>query len=367
MMANVKNSALALFACLWVSACAPSTMAPSITDADAVKEANLQKEIAVKAENAKMQHLQNVARPILIANAELCEDKTAPYLGMLTQTQETTGKEYKETVAALYGVGEWPTVTLITEKSPASKAMKIGDMITHINGEELKPGKAGHERMGKIIDDLQGAEPMDLTVLRNGEAGKVIIQTQHACDYPVFLSNTDNVNAYADGKAVYVTTGMMRFVESDEELALVIGHELAHNTRNHMQAKRGNAIVGGLLGAVVTVATGVDVTSLGANIASGANSQGFENEADYVGMYHTARAGYSIDKAPALWRRMGASNPAAIHLAGTSHPSTAKRFLSLEATAKEIAEKRTKGLPLIPEERDPSSRSESQKPKGLNN
>ncbi len=366
-MALLKNSALGVLACIMVSACAPSTMAPSITDADAVKEAQLQKEIAVTAENEKMQHLQNVARPILIANAELCEDKTAPYLGMVTQTQATTGKEYKDTLAALYGVGEWPTVTLITNKSPASKVMKIGDMVTHINGEELKSGKAGFDRMGKILDVMQGGESIDLVVLRDGVAGGVTLQTQKSCDYPVTLSNTDKVNAYADGKAIFITTGMMRFVESDEELALVIGHELAHNSRKHMEAKRGNAIVGGILGAVVTVATGVDVTRLGADIAAGAHSQGFENEADYVGMYHTARAGYNIDTAPSLWRRMGASNPAAIHLAGTSHPSTAKRFLSLEATAKEIAAKRASGQPLIPEERDPSSNNEPQEPKGLNN
>lgn len=353
--------------CATLSSCAPSTMSPKITDADALKEVRLQKEIAVKENNKQMQRLQNVARPILVNNAPLCGEDISPYVGILTHSKSTLPKEYEDVISALYGVGEYPTVVLMADKSPASKVMQLGDMITHINGEALKPGKAGHQKMNDILDEMQGGEAMEMTVIRDGVAGAVTVKTDQACDYQVLLANGDSVNAYADGNNVFITTGMMRFVESNEELALVIGHELAHNSRGHMDAKRSNAIIGGLLGAVVTVATGVDVTSLGSNIASSAHSQAFEYEADYVGMYHTARAGYNIDNAPALWRRMGASNPSAIHLAGTTHPSTAKRFLALEATAQEINNKRAQNIDLIPEEKDSSADYEERAPNALNN
>ena len=52
----------------------------------------------------------------------------------------------------------------------------------------------------------------------------------NVCDYPVLLGDDDALNAYADGNNIIITRGMMRFLESDRELALVIGHELAHNS-----------------------------------------------------------------------------------------------------------------------------------------
>ena len=55
------------------------------------------------------------------------------------------------------------------------------------------------------------------------------------CSYPVRLVNDQIINAFADGKNIIVTAGLMRFVESDDELALIVGHELAHNTMEHIQ------------------------------------------------------------------------------------------------------------------------------------
>ena len=78
-------------------------------------------------------------------------------------------------------------------------------------------------------------------------------------------------------------------------------------------------------------------------------SQEFEAEADYVGVYHAARAGYDTRKAAYFWRRMAAAHPRAIGLQGTTHPSSANRFLAVEAASKEVAEKRAGGTRLVPE------------------
>ena len=57
---------------------------------------------------------------------------------------------------------------------------------------------------------------------------------------------------------------------------------------------------------------------------------------------------------------MGAANPASIHLAGTSHPSSAKRFLAIEKTWDEIREKKVAGLSLRPELENPKAASTDQ-------
>ena len=343
---------ISLAAALILVSCAPTTQTPMISNELASQEAELQRELAVKENIKYARRLENVAAPILMANAELCGDLITPYIGAEFLTKDAVGKDYQNTMANLYGVGTRPTVTIIGKKTPAAAKLKIGDMVTHVNGTALPEGKNSLKVLQDTLVKNANAAPMEFTIDRAGKTQNIRMNPVHACNSPVRLATSDAVNAFADGKTIGVTKGMMRFVENDIELATIIGHELAHNTRSHLNAKRGNAMIGGILGAVASVAIGVNVTDLGAQIGAGANSQGFESEADYVGLYHTARAGYSIDQAPNLWRRIAASNPSAIHMAGGSHPSTAKRFLALEATVKEIKSKKARGAKLAPEERE---------------
>jgi predicted Zn-dependent protease len=83
---------------------------------------------------------------------------------------------------------------------------------------------------------------------------------------------------------------MMRFA-NDAELVGVLGHEIAHNAMGHIEARKKNALLGGLLGAILDVAAATQgVNTQGQNTANfmaaaaRAFSQDFEREADYVGM-----------------------------------------------------------------------------------
>jgi predicted Zn-dependent protease len=184
----------------------------------------------------------------------------------------------------------------------------------------------------------------------------VTVEPQPVCNYPVVIVDKPQINAYADGKAIYVYRGMMDFVRSDEELALVLGHEMAHDFRGHLDAKRKNAIVGQAIGAVfdVLLAAGTGVagttfSNMGGNLTAGAYSQDFEAEADYVGLYVIARAGYRIDEATNFWRRMAISSPGSVTMT-SDHPTTPARFVALQAAVKEINVKTAQGQPLLPNE-----------------
>lgn len=78
------------------------------------------------------------------------------------------------------------------------------------------------------------------------------------------------------------------------------------------------------------------------------------HEADYVGLYYAARAGYDPFVAEGLWRRMGMMDPKSITFART-HPATAERAVSMRQTATEINNKRALGLPLIPALKEPDA------------
>lgn len=334
-----------------VAGCAPTTSSPVADNSQTAKEAATQRELAVKKTFELNQRAINVAAPILMANAGLCGKLVTSYIGAQFATKDTLPKDVKNTVKSLYGVADNPTVILVAKNSPADGLLETGDIVTHWHGKTAPKGKKGMAFIGKALKDKKDSSPVSLRVLRSGVATDVVITPVTACNSPVKIADSNSINAFADGKSISITRGMMRFVNNDEELATVIGHELAHNSRKHIQAKKANAVVGTVIGAAISVAIGVNVTRLGTAAGSAAHSQGFETEADYVGLYHAARAGFDVSEAPQLWRRMAAENPKSIGFRGGSHPSTAKRFLTLDATVNEINAKKEAGQDLVPEEK----------------
>lgn len=162
------------------------------------------------------------------------------------------------------------------------------------------------------------------------------------------------VNAYADGSMVHVTPAMLRFTENDDELAFILAHELSHNILRHPQRGGADATVGLVLGAVLDVAA----ASQGVNTQGGFGQMGgaigklrysipFEKEADYVGLYIMANAGYNPHLAAPVWRRMSQRDSNSINFA-TSHPSNPDRFVVINKVADEIDDKKRRGLPLLP-------------------
>ena len=333
-------------------ACAPTTRVPQISEEIAAQEAEKQRELAVLEFVKLYKRLQRVGFRILQANAPLCGKKIRYDWGFIYLTQESISKNYRQAYMHLYGIREYPTVLYVIPTSPAEKAgLKPGDVIYAVNNQHLLPGTKGIEKLSQVLRHNHG-EKIVLSIERKTKKLNIVIKPVCICDYPIILKNSDQVNAYADGQHVVVFSGMMRFLDSDDELALIIGHELAHNTMGHLQKQAVNRTIGTLLGAIVSELTGVNVTRIGTQTGQLLFSQEFEAEADYVGCYYAARAGYDVSGAAQLWRRMAATHPMAINLKGSTHPSTAKRFLAIEKTAEEIKQKIKRGEPLIPEKKD---------------
>jgi predicted Zn-dependent protease len=180
------------------------------------------------------------------------------------------------------------------------------------------------------------------------------------CGYDISLTRPkanegDTVNAYADGKSIFITSAMVKFTRNDDELAFILAHETAHNVMEHISGLQQNALVGMLAGMAADIAmasagggNGSTFTQLGGSLAGQAYSPEFEAEADYIGLYLAARAGYDISGAPDMWRRMSLDNPDSIYLTST-HPSNAARYVSMRKTVAEIQGKQARGLPLVPE------------------
>lgn len=209
---------------------------------------------------------------------------------------------------------------------------------------------------------------MDYTIKLVGgriqAAGKAICQqitsTRNPCSYRFELDKENpGPNAYADGERIVVSPAMMRFTQNENELAVVLAHEYAHNAVGHPAKTQQNATLGTLVGLAIDsvansqgVGTGGAFTQLGGQVGVLRYSQAFEKEADYIGLYIVDAAGFDAARAADFWRRMAQQSPESIRFAST-HPTTPERYLLLTKTYREIESKRQIGMPLLPEKLPP--------------
>ena len=298
--------------------------------------------------------VEELAHPILVANAELCGDRVAPVLGISWVTRGDLGwgmEDYRDALEDRYGVARRPTVVNVVEGGPADRAgLERWDVLVSLDGTPVPVDRWYADTRDEFADALREAAAdgrIEVAVEREGRRISHAVNPATACASSVHLVEDDAVNAFADGRDVYVTMGMYRFVEKDLEMQAVIAHELAHNAEGHVARSIGNTAIGVILDAAVDAATGTDTGGAFGELAGLVFSKEFEREADYVSMYMLERAGIDAVEVPDFWRRIGVENPDAVVIAHT-HPTTAERFVNLDEAYREIVAKRESGAPMVP-------------------
>jgi len=157
--------------------------------------------------------------------------------------------------------------------------------------------------------------------------------------WQVNLVKSDQVNAFCmpGGRIGFFTGIIDKLKLTDDEIAAVMGHEIAHALREHGRDRQTKATATGLAsqlgGALLSAWTGYDVRG----IANGLGqvvvlkfSRDEEREADLVGLDISARAGYDPRAGIALWRKMAALNQSApIELLST-HPGGEHRIEQIQ-------------------------------------
>lgn len=340
----------------------PQTAYLQGTAQEIAHETEKQKALALQQELKQNKRLQNIAFPILARNKDLCGVHVGPYWGFSAWSIDDVAKTYKDVAIKLYDLGENTQVSSVVAGSPAAKAgLQSGDKIIAINGTEIKKGSAGTKQVFNLLD-TQKFSPATLTLQKKAKPHNVKINPAAACDFNVIYQDDDNsINASADGKNIYVPKGMMRFAQTDPELALVLAHELGHNAIEHSAKKQQNALGAGLAGLMIEVA----IAAAGGGTGNGsltrsmmdagaqAHSVGFEQEADYVGMYMMTRAGYPTANVASFWRRMASEGSSSSIYSRGSHPTSPERFVAIEKAHKEIAAKKASGKALTPNMQEP--------------
>lgn len=147
-------------------------------------------------------------------------------------------------------------------------------------------------------------------------------------------------NAFAlPGGKVGIYTGLLDLVESDDEIACVMGHEIAHVTARHGAERISQgliAVVGGLvLDASMQGKKNHDVFLAGYGLVAGGAvlkfSRNHESESDYIGIRYAAKAGYDPRAAISFWRKMAqAGSPGRLPAFLATHPTHERRIADLQ-------------------------------------
>lgn len=156
--------------------------------------------------------------------------------------------------------------------------------------------------------------------------------------------NSDDVNAWCmPGGKMAVYTGLINQIKpTDDELAAVIGHEMAHALREHSREQVSQQMATNIGLSVLSAVTGAGATAdLGGALSKVMftlpNSRTHEAEADRIGVELAARAGYDPRAAVTLWQKMGAlSSGSAQPEFLSTHPSAASRSADLTAAAAKV-------------------------------
>lgn len=342
-----------LFGCV-----APQMRTPTVSSEETRAEIGTQFKLVIDKWLEQNQKLQDISGRIRVANTEICNDFVSPYYGFDVWSLDSMGALnpiQKEVLTSKYQLRHNIKIKNIVANSPADKAgLKFGDEIDEIEGKKIPlDNKEAFKQLDKLLSNDQ-YKSITLKVWRSRKFVSIKIQPLKACLSEAYVGfNDKTINAFADGKNIFIARGMLNFIDDDDELATVVSHEIAHNAMKHNEAQQQNATIGGVLGLLIDFAaaaygvnTNGDFSRMGAGIAVQQYSVEFEQEADYVGIYFLKNAGYDISKTANFWRRMGAEHDNLY--TETSHPSPPQRFIAIQKTVDEIEKKMMNNQPLVP-------------------
>jgi predicted Zn-dependent protease len=184
--------------------------------------------------------------------------------------------------------------------------------------------------------------------------------------WEVNVINSKELNAFCmpGGKIVFYTGILEQLKLTDDEVAMIMGHEMAHALREHARERMGKTaatriganLLSGLLG---LGNTGDALLNMGGQLLTLKFSREDESEADLVGMELAARSGYDPRAGVSLWQKMAAANKGAPPQFMSTHPSSSTRIQDIQANLGKV-------VPLYDRADKPTQRFDAPQRNGAN-
>ncbi len=273
-----------------------------------------------------------IAFRIKTANLPLCA-RHGYDIGAVVHTLDAYALPLRSSAAASFGLRSEPAISAVVLGGPADLAgLRSGDRLVTADGEAFPTASAQPPRDGTyattraaldLIDRAAADGRLRLAIRRGDQPMAIDIAAAPSCAGRVQVMPSREMNSWADDHYATITTAMSRYAAKDEDLALIVGHELAHLFLGHQELLHRRPARPGLV------------------LQS-------ERDADYLGLYLAARAGFDISRAVDFWRRFEIEHDRAAFLVRT-HPGGKERIGNAAATVAEIDALRHKGRDLVPQ------------------
>ena len=326
MMNKQKNKTMAvrimlsmiLAAFLLITGCASTNIGPPISQSELKK---LEDEIETMATEIYINDLVSVWKVGLKVLSILPEEafkKRAVIGALVVDNTENIARYYKlptEEGCVVVGV--------IDDYIADLAGIKEGDIIKEIEGKKINDSKDVAFKADEVATVIVERSDTKLSF-------DVIPEVQPYVR--IRLKETGKINAYAKFTGIEFTTGMVHFVEDEDELAVIMGHELAHLTAKHLPKNISMAALCGTLGGLTGPFAPLTTQALYAPY-----SRKNEREADYLGLIYAHNAGYDVQKGAALWKRFALEIPRSRSKSFLrSHPASPERILRVKMVGEMI-------------------------------
>lgn len=230
-----------------------------------------------------------------VAGAEACEPHVSPRMAILIESRERFERNpvLLEAATNVFALEEKPTLTGILPGGPMERAgAKPGDRLVKVAGSEI-----GDESASELLVEQasETRDPIPIEVLREGSTVELRLEQVTGCRGGDTLRWSDSLCAWGGRTSigrrpnrwsyrVHTCSGLMRFAESDDELAALVAHMLAHQiletTGDPEQARRHRSV----------------------QLMSAQREREFL--ADEISLELLAKAGYDAAAAPVIWERL---------------------------------------------------------------
>ena len=257
------------------------------------------------------ERLWHIVFPLSVAAAEHCVFKREDTYGFFLDSSAELSREPRiESDQSLVRV-RYVHATL-----PAGLAgMVMGDVIVAINGTPVAGQSAEGVRLQ--IDRLTRAkiQPLTLRVMRSGVEHELHLRAVPSCRMTVRVVESPVVNAISDGSHVVVSSGLLGFVHSPDQLAWVLAHEVGHHALEHAEKSRLHMTLSRLL------------SSIRGDSLQALEQIDLERQADLFAADLTVRAGFDLREARQLLQRIQMLEGQGL---SQTHPTTQERLAALD-------------------------------------
>lgn len=282
--------------------------------------------------------LATIADRLTTANVALC-DQRQPALGMVLHSLRQYRESDWPTVKRVFGFRAPVAVEAVLSGGAAQVAgvadndgiLAIGDQALPATvAADSKSASTDRDRALALIEAAPATQPLTMTFDRNGQTMRLTLNPRGACKSRFEIVIGNGYDGQADGTNVQLGE---KFFEgmSDEEIAVVVSHELAHNILRHRKRLDAAGISRGLAGEFGRNARLIRET---------------EDQADELSVYLLANAGYDPLAPGRFWRKWGNKIGLEGIFRSRTHSSAKSRAKAMDAVAASIAPAAAR--PIIP-------------------